>query len=247
MYSFPRGSAVPISNTTSSFSFQINTHDGCWDYPMQVGDGSNGYTTFTDGGRTFSVPNPPNGYWPSTCSDGHLLIVDYVHGNYYDFWQLYATNGVPNSTHVGMVASNSLGSNGTLGTTGCWITGLAGDILPGELACEDCLNHTLAVVVTQAAVGPGVGKEAPAQRYDGTTAGALFHEGSKIVFDPSVDVDALQASTAVKAIMKALQKYGGTIVDIGGASNYMGFYSSLPTAPDETGLQLIGQHLLLYY
>lgn len=256
LYSAPTGTGLNISGVTSGMSFQVNTHTQGFDYPVADTDGSHGCTTFTDTlvynlGNRICVPNPANGYYPSVggygADDGHLVVVDTATGMYYDFWKLYANgNGQPASTNVGGIFEGSLYGNGTPGTTAADITGLAGDILPGELNCATCLNHALSVIVPGGMNSNLVGHQAPAQKTDGSVAGAIFREGAKIRLDPSINVATLNVSTAVKAIMRALQLYGGVITDQTGGSQ-ISFYSALPSPPDLTGINQIGQHLFIYY
>lgn len=257
LYSPPTGTGVNISAITSGISFHLNTHNGGFDYPVQYTDGTHGCTTFTDVGHwnyndTYCVPNPANGYYPSVggwgANDGHLVVVNTATNTYYDFWKLLTDgSGHPTSTNVGHIVKGSLSSgNGVPGTTAAVITGIAGDILPGELNCETCLQHAVQVIVPGTLNSNLIGHQAPAQRTDGTVSGALFREGAKIRFDPGINVDSLPVSTAVKAIMKALQNYGGVITDQTGGSA-ISFYSALPSPPDLTGINLIGQHLLIYY
>lgn len=252
LYSAPTGSPLNISNVTSGMTFNINAHDGGYDYPVQYTDGTHGCTTFTDAGSygfndNYCVPNPTNGFHPSWGSDGHLIVVNSSTGSYYDFWKLTVnSSGQPLATNVGAIFSGTLQGDGTPGTTAAFITGLAGDILPGELNCDTCLNHAVLVIVPGSMDAPGVGDQGPVHHYDGSVSGALFKEGAKIRFDPSINVAALSASTATKALLRALQLYGGLIVDQTGC-NCFGIYSALATTPDKTGMNLIGQHLWLYY
>ena len=251
LYSAPTGTPINISNTTSGMTFNINAHDGGYDYPVQYADGSNGCTTFTDVGSynfndTYCVPIPTGGFQPSWGTDGHLIVLNKNTGTYYDFWKLTVnSSGQPLSTSVGAIFSGTLQGNGTPGTTAAFVTGLAGDILPGELDCVTCLNHAVLVIVPGSMDAPGVGDQGPVYHYDGSVQGALFKEGEKIRFDPSIDVNTLTASTATKALIRALQLYGGLIIDQTGC-NCFGIYSALATTPDKTGMSLIGQHLLLY-
>lgn len=235
----------------------VNTHDGGFDYPVVYTDGTHGCTTFTDTLQynytdKVCVPNPANGYFPSVggwgSDDGHLVVVDTANGQYYDFWKLYVnSSGQPTSTNVGGIFTGSYTTgNGTPGTTAANITGLAGDIMPGELDCTTCLNHALSVAVPGSMNSNLVGTQSSATKTDGSVQGGIFREGAKIRFDPSINVDSLSASTAVKAIMKALQEYGGVITDQTGA-NSMGIYTSLAAQPDLTGINQITQHLLIYY
>lgn len=257
LYNPPTGSGINISSTTSQLGFSLNTGAGGFNYPVQYTDGTHGCTTFTDT-ASFSysdkicVPNPAHGYYPTTggwgADDGHLIVVDTATRMYYDFWKLYTDgNGHPKSTNVGKIVSGNLNtSNGTPGTTAANITGLAGDILPGELDCADCMHHALNVIVPAAMDSHQLGHQGPVTIGDGQASGGIFREGAKIRFDPSINVNALNVSTAVKAIMTALQKYGGLITDQTGA-NAICIYSALPNAPDMTGQDQILQHLLIYY
>ncbi|MGH9466062.1 MAG: hypothetical protein ACRD1Y_01785 [Terriglobales bacterium] len=256
LYTAPTGSPVNISSMTEGMQFSVNAHSGGYDYPVTYTDGSLGCTPFTDTlvynySDHICVPNPPGGYHASWggwgFDDGHLVVVDTSTGQYYDFWKLYTdANGNPESTNVGRIVEGSLQGDGNPGTTAGDLTGLAGDIMPGELDCATCLNHALSVVVPGAMNGNVVGHQGPVDKTDGNVPGGIFREGAKIRFDPSVDVNSLPVSTAVKAVLRALQLYGGLIVDQTGG-NSIGFNSSLTTDPDLTGLHTIGQHLWIYY
>lgn len=256
LYSAPTGAGLNISGAVGGLGIGVNAHDGGFDYPVQYTDGTHGCTNFTDTLQYaftdhICVPLPAGGLFPSVggwgANDGHLVIVDTATGTYYDFWKLYVdAQGQPTSTNVGGIVSGSLNGNGTPGTTAANITGLAGDILAGELDCATCLNHALSVVVPGSMNSDQVGQQAPASKTDGSTAGAIFREGAKLRFDPGVDISGLPASVAVKAIMRALQLYGGVITDQTGG-NGIGIYSALASKPDETGIQLILQHLWIYY
>lgn len=259
LYSPPTGQAIDISSTAVKLGgISVNTVAG-FGYPVEYTDGTHGCTTFTDTliyhySDSICVPNPPNGYWPTlgccngTSNDGHLIVVNTKTLEYYDFWKLYTDgNGHPTSTNVGKIVQGNLAtSNGTPGTTAANITGLAGDIMPGELDCEDCLQHALNVIVPGTMNSPLLGSQGPVAISDGSVSGGIFREGAKIRFDPSVNVDSLPVSIAVKALMKALQKYGGLVTDQTGA-NAICIYSDLTTTPDLTGKNLIYQHLLIYY
>lgn len=256
LYSAPSGSGLNISSAVAGLGINVNAHDTGFDYPLQYTDGTHGCTNFTDTLQYaftdhICVPLPAGGLQPSVggygANDGHLLILDTATGVYYDFWKLSVDrSGQPISTNVGGIVSGNLNGNGAPGTTAADLTGLAGDILPGELDCVTCLNHALSVIVPGSMNSNQVGQQAPASKTDGSVSGAIFREGAKIRFDPSVDISQLQASTAVKALMRALQLYGGVITDQTGG-NAIGFYSALATTPDQSGIKLILQHLWIYY
>ncbi len=257
LYNPPTGQGIDISSTASQLGFSLNVASGGFSYPVQYTDGTHGCTTFTDTAvynytDKICVPNPASGYDPTTggwgANDGHLIVVDTANRTYYDFWKLYTDGqGRPTSTNVGKIVSGSLNtSNGTPGTTAANITGLAGDILPGELDCADCIHHALNVIVPASMDSSQLGHQGPVTVGDGRASNGIFREGAKIRFDPSIDVNSLNVSTAVKAIMTALQKYGGLITDQTGA-NAICVYSALDTAPDMTGQDQILQHLQIYY
>ncbi|HXE30619.1 MAG TPA: hypothetical protein VN515_02330 [Terriglobales bacterium] len=258
LYSAPGGPGLNISGMASSLPFHVNTHADGFDFPVQYTDWSHGCTTFTDTryynyADRLCVPTPTAGYFtPSVgawgANDGHLVIVDTVNHDYYEFWKLTVDNhGWPTSTNVGqIVEGNYTTGDGNPGTTAAGLTALAGVILPGELDCATCLNHALSVVVPGNMNSNQIGHQAPAHKTDGGSPGAIFREGAKIRFDPGVNVDNLNVSTAVKALMRALQNYGGVITDQTGGPG-VSFYSSLATPPDLTGINQIGQHLFLYY
>ena len=254
LYSAPTGTPLNISSTTSGIGFQVNDHTQGFDYPVQYTDGSHGCTTFTDTliynfSDRICVPNPASGYFPSVggwgANDGHLVVLDTATGEYYDFWKLTTSSGRPTSTNVGGIVQGNVSGNGNPGTTAANITGLAGDILPGELDCATCLNHALSVIVPGGMNSSQVSHQGPATKTDGGGSG-IFREGAKIRFDPSVNVSTLGVSVAVQAIMRALQLYGGVITDQTGGSQ-IAFYSSLPSNPSLSGINQIGQHLWIYY
>jgi len=257
LYNPPSGSGLNISGMVQGLTVQVNTHDQGFDYPVQYADGSLGCTTFTDTlyyqfNDRICVPNPAGGFHPSVggwgANDGHLIVINAATRTYYDFWKLMVdANGQPTSTNVGQVVSGSLdASNGTPGTTAATISGLAGDIMPGELDCATCLQHALNVVVPSVMNSNLVSAQAPAAKTDGQVYGAIFREGAKLRFDPAVNVDTLPVSTAVKAILHALQNYGAVITDQTGGTS-IGFYSALAVAPDLTGLDQVKGHLSLYF
>lgn len=256
LYSAPTGSGLDIAGITGAMPIYLNTHAAGFDYPVQYADDTSGCTTFTDK-KYFDlkdricVPNPAGGFRTSTggygADDGHLVVVVRSAGKYYDFWKLSVDgNGQPTSTDVGQIVEGNLDGDGTPGTTAAQISGLAGSIMPGDLDCETCLQHALSLIVPGTMNSSALGHQAPARHSDGTVAGAVFREGAKLRLDPSLNVDGLEASTAAKAIMHALQQYGGVITDQSGG-NGIGIYSALDSAPDLAGLGEIAKHLWIYY
>lgn len=283
LYSAPAGSGSDITSVTSSMGFAVNAHDGGFDYPVVYTDGSHGCTNVVDSpsyGDSYCVPNPAGGYFPSVggcgANDGHLVVVDTSTGDYFDFWRLYTNgSGVPTNSQVngaydvGAIFEGSLNGNGAPGTTAAAISGAAGAIMPGELDCGTCLNHAVLVTVPWWLNSDQFGNtQSPAEKTDGKSiadggcgsiaGNVIFEEGAEIQFDPSIDVSTLpNISTAGQALLRALQLYGGVLVDQGGNSSHscgqlgggFGFYSSLATTPDlGSGMSSeAGAHLKIYY
>ena len=185
-----------------------------------------------------------------------------VGGNYYEFWQLYASNGTPtNPQSVSAIVMGSLADNGTPGANAAMITAAAGDIMPGELSCATCLNHALIAGGPWTLINQTTGTQAPAEKNDGQCSSGgnvVLSEGAKLRFDPSVDVSSLNVSVAAQAILRALQLYGAVLIDKGGngttceqITGGIGFYSSVlvSPAPSLTAdlTSAAGQHMWIYY
>lgn len=266
LYSPPLGAHTDLSGDARvrAITLGLNTRAGGYDYPVQFTTGGWGATRFDDYGfygrrDRISVPNvQPDGcgWRPSTGSDGHLIVLDTARRRYYDFWRLcvdaqgcaITCPGNRGPTSIGEIRSGRLvRSNGTPGTTAAQMTGLAGVIAPGELSGDDRLDHALAIVVAASLMNPRLCHAVPATHTDGTVPGALFCEGAKIRMDPAVNLAQLPASPAAKAIMHALQMYGGAIVDQSGCQNCIQAYTALPgRPPDLTGIEAATQHLWIY-
>lgn len=241
----------------------LNVHGNGYDYPVQFSDGTHGATTFDDFGwwhrrDRIAVPNvgPGGGFHPSTGTDGHLVVINTVTRRAYEFWRLCANAaGAPvtcpgnrSPTSVGWIGTFSLDtSNGVPGGgTASGLSGLAGLILPGEI--EHGIDHALSVIVPGAMNSPRLCSAAPASHTDGTAPGGVFCEGAKLRLDPSVQVDALPATPAAKAILLALQRFGGVITDQSDCAHCLNFYTALDgPAPDLTGLApALLPHLWIY-
>lgn len=265
LYSAPRGAHTDLSRDPRlrAITLGLNTHDGGYDYPVQYTRGQWGTTTFDDYGfwqrrDRIAVPNvaPAGCGWrPATGSDGHLIVIDTRARRYYDFWRLCVDRagcatrcrGNPSAFSIGEIKSGWLArSNGTPGTTAAQISGLAGVILPEELASGD-IHHALALVASWRLINSEICHAAPATHTDGESQDGPLCEGAKLRMDPGVNIAALAASPAAKAVMRALQRYGGVIVDQSGCEACLQAYTALPgPPPDLTGIEATTRHLWLY-
>jgi Bacterial Ig-like domain len=250
--------APTSGNSLAAFAGQyvtwIQTADSqsnSYGIPIQETDGTHGTTTFTDrNGHTVVVPNVTagGGFAPAGGSDGHLIVVDTATQQYFDFWTLTVNgSGVPTSTHVGRIETGNYATgDGTPGTTATSVTGLAGDILPGELSTSNGIQHALNVAVPANLNTPGLGAQVPAgaSGYDGGVNGAPFQEGQEVFIPKSVNIGAIPGlSVAAQAIAHALQNFGGLITDQTGGT--LAFYSDIPSTqmPDTSGLNTLEQYL----
>jgi hypothetical protein len=107
---------------------------------------------------------------------------------------------------------------------------LGGVIRIAEIAQGD-IHHALALQSTYVCANVF---RSPASNTDGRYQGAdCIPEGARIRLDPAVDVNALSATSAERAVAQALQTYGGYVVDYGGAPLSVSFELDT-TAPNGT-------------
>lgn len=267
LYSAPTGPHEDISALVTRLHPHVYTGGPppTWNWPVQYTNGAHGVTVFNDFcwyGRKDQVATPNvradgGGWTPSTGSDGHLTVINTSDHMAYDFWRLCVdARGRPKTCprncgprSVGQITAYDLRtSNGAGGGTSSGILGLAGDILPGELAGPGPVRHALSAVAPGSMMSPRLCSAAPATHTDGTVPGGVFCEGAKLRLDPSFRVDALPASAAAKAILKAMQRYGAVITDQTGCDKCLNFYSALPSGAglDLTGLDALMKHLWIY-
>jgi len=155
--------------------------------------------------------------------DGHMAVIDVASGWEYDFWQVAskpAGGGTLNiswggRTRIGTTDADGLGSNATAAHFGL----AAGVIRPQELAAGE-INHALFMVVnctngrSVAPSGTGTGRSCSSIGQSNTDAPAM---GQHFVLDMSdAEIDALNAPTWQKAILRAMAHYGLYVGDTGG-------------------------------
>ncbi|MGI5126420.1 hypothetical protein ACQEVB_06340 [Pseudonocardia sp. CA-107938] len=150
-------------------------------------------------------------------SDGHLAVADPLSGKVYNFW--IARKEGDGWTAAGGAATDLDGdgretSGGT--STGSNIARFAAVVRISEIE-QGVIPHALFFSTDMAKAGEC---RYPAAKTDGSNDAGLGNpipEGARVQLDPAVDVDALDATPAVKMIAKALQTYGAYVGDNGGA------------------------------
>lgn len=166
-------------------------------------------------------PCPFDGYQipiPATAkaspgSDGAMVIVDTSSRRVYELWQAAKDNKGNWTASFGGV-SNLDGSGWGGAGTGAGASRLAGVIRISEIT-GGVIPHALALQVDNACAGTF---RAPAVKTDGTASRSdCIPEGAHVRLDPTVNLAALSLTPAERAVGKALQDYGGYVVDRGGA------------------------------
>ncbi|MDN5858698.1 MAG: hypothetical protein L0H84_08740 [Pseudonocardia sp.] len=150
-------------------------------------------------------------------SDGHLAVADPVSGKVFNFW--IARKDGDGWSAAGGAATDLAGdgretSGGT--STGSNIARFAAVVRISEIE-RGLIPHALFFSTDMAKAGEC---RYPAAKTDGSNMDGVANpipEGARIQLDPAVDVDALDATPAVKMIAKALQTYGAYVGDNGGA------------------------------
>jgi hypothetical protein len=165
----------------------------------------------------YQVPIP-NFARPHTGSDGAMVVVDESTRKVFEFWQARRT-GEEWTASWGAV--NNLDGSGWGGaSTGSGASRLAGVIQIAEIAQGE-IPHALAIqtdnVCAKVFRRPAIKADGKSLRPD------CIPEGARIRLDPAVNLDALTLVPAVKTVARALQDYGGYVVDGGGAGLSVSF------------------------
>lgn len=161
-------------------------------------------------GRVMPIPA---GATPSTGTDRAMVVVDPVTQTTGEYWQATRTS-------TGWVASwgavnPSAGSGWGGGSTGAGASRLAGVVRVSEIAAGR-IDHALVLQTDNVC---RTTFRAPALKTDGTSIRTdCIPEGARIQLDPLLDVAKIPGITAgEKTVAKAMQVYGGYVIDRGGA------------------------------
>ncbi|WP_440220137.1 hypothetical protein [Dietzia sp. MNB45] len=169
----------------------------------------------------------PDGARPHTGSDGAMVVVDEGAQLSYEFWQ--AARTVPGwVTSFGAI--NPLAGSGWGGAaTGAGASRLAGVVRVAEIERGE-IEHAL---VLQSDNTCARMYRAPAIKTDGRSDRPdCVPQGSRLRLDPALDLDALGLPAAHLAVARAMQRYGGYVVDRGGSPLSISF----ELAPDADGI-----------
>ena len=171
----------------------------------------------------------PEGAEPNTGSDGVLVSVDESAGTVFEFWRA-AHDGEVWTT--AFAAVNSLHGSGWGGAaTGSGASRLGGVIRVAEIADGE-IPHALALQSNNAC--PTF--RTPALKSDGTsTRPDCIPEGARLQLDPAVDLDSLDLRPGELAVARAMQRYGGYLMDVSDAPLSVSFELDRDAAAGELG------------
>lgn len=221
----PLGSAPSIAPNSSGMINRLKEVKGPTDdWQLNIGQwGPNIAWAPADAPRTYAanadwrIDDVP---WVSDATgspdtDGHCVIIDESRGVAYNFYQLQRVSGHYTCGALGVFRLDGPGwYNPDMG--GPW-TGrsansclLAGTILPDELR-SGRIPHAISFGLDGSAMDqlPAL----PAYTTDPGNPPGGVPNGSRIQLDPSYDVDGSSAGEEAKVILKALQEFGGFIVE----------------------------------
>lgn len=185
-----------------------------------------GWGTCPFAGRRVFIPE---GAEPNSGSDGALVTLHEPTGKIYEFWQAEENDGRW-STSWGAI--NNLDGSGWGGSaTGAGASRLGGVIRVAEIAVG-YIPHALALQTNNAC--PSF--RSPALKSDGTSTRAdCIPQGARLQLDPALDLSALDLSSGELAVATAMQRYGGYVMDVGGAPLSVSFERDTQAAPDSIG------------
>lgn len=204
--------------------------------PVYMADASTPRFTITPtaayaapGTRLASVPIPA-GATADPSDDGHLAVLDPGNKCVYELYRAQPRGSGWTAEWVNATPSDGTGvyPDG-LGTRAAGFSIAAGLIWPDELRSGK-IDHALVFAYPFTRKG---GPVAPATRSDGRTDDpTALPIGSRMILDPSIDVDALGLSPQDLTIAHTLQRYGMFLADTsGGFTLYAVNPQSFPADP----------------
>lgn len=207
--------------------FGIPIYDGHWDTRFhEVECAELGWGICPFAGQPVFIPD---GAEPNSGSDGVLVTIHTASGKIFEFWQA-EKSADQWSTSWGAV--NRLHGSGWGGAaTGAGASRLAGVIRLAEIEAGN-IPHALALQSSNAC--PTF--RPPALKSDGrSTRADCIPEGARLQLDPSLELSKLGLTPGELVVATAMQRYGGYIMDVGGAPLSVSFELDTDAAPGTVG------------
>lgn len=164
-------------------------------------------------------------------SDGAMVVIDEAAGKIYEFWQASRT---ATGWQTSFGAINDLYGSGWGGaSTGSGASRLAGVVRVDELR-DGTIDHALSLQSDNVCQDRFV---APALKTDGDSLRAdCVPMGTRLRLDPAFNVDTYPGlSAGERAVARALQTYGGVIMDKGSARLSISFELASDSTTDFVG------------
>jgi len=160
-----------------------------------------------------------------------MVVVDKQADKAYEF---YAAEKISSGWTTGWGGVVSLSGPGTPGeAVGTNMSRLAGLVRVEEIE-RGWIDHALVFSTSENCAS---GYRYPAHKTDGRDTGVdCIEAGSRVQLDPSINVDALNISPGAKMVARALQIFGGYVVDTGGAKMAFVFQAADDTPYCDVGL-----------
>lgn len=178
-----------------------------------------GYLDMNLASQWTAVPIPSDAQ-ASTGTDGEMTVYQPSSNTMWEFWQAKNVNGQWQACWGGQMKNTSMSAGlwpNPYGTTATGLPFVGGQITAEELTRGE-IRHVIGIALVDLEKASVFSW--PATRSDGYNpngAANRIPEGSRFRLDPTVNVDALNMSTAGKVIAKAAQKYGFVVWDKAGA------------------------------
>jgi hypothetical protein len=169
----------------------------------------------------------PAGAQPAPGSDGQMVIVDLSAKKSYEFWQY--KNDKATTSWGGILPIDGDGRGTPQNhAVGAGTSRLAGVVRTYEIE-QGVIDHALVFATKYCKTGEN---RPPATKDDGKYTGeGAIPEGARVQLDPTVNVDAIAGITkAEKAVGKALQKYGGYVIDCAASEMAVSFENPIGKA-----------------
>jgi len=168
----------------------------------------------------------PTGAAPAMGADAHMVVRQPATGTTWEFWHASLRGDGWHARWGGKMTNMSANAGYFTAPFGATATGLPllGGLMTRDELQAGRIDHALALAIPTAKAGSFVW---PAQRSDGVATGdSAIPEGTRFRVDPSFDVDKMAAGNAVKAMVRAAQRYGMIVRDQSGCVT---FYAEDPT------------------
>lgn len=179
-----------------------------------------------------AAPMPiPSGARPNTGLDGVLTVVDPATNSVGEYWQARRTS---DGWAASWGAVNSLSGSGWGGSsTGAGASRLAGVVRISEIK-RGVIDHAL-VLQSDNVCADEV--RSPALKTDGTsTREDCLPAGARLQLDPALKLSRLKGLTqGERAVARAMQVYGGYVIDRGGAPLGASFELARDATPSSPG------------